>query len=251
MARPRKQTVDYFPHMCNHGKTIFILEQKYQAKGYAFWFKLLEELGKKEGHYLDFLDVAEIEYFSAKTWVSVTETTEILNLLSELGAIDKELWEQKRIVWCQNFVDNLFSVYDKRTVSAPEKPVSVEKTIVSDVRNPYSRVKDSKVEESKDISEPSSHDDVNKIFDIFYNTVNPSINYGNTTSRKATQWMIDKWGVDAVLAMAEYACSIHGKQYAPTVTTPYQLKEKLSAIKAYKEKQEVPTMQVLDLSKIL
>jgi len=88
----------------------------------------------------------------------------------------------------------------------------------------------------KKTSEQSSHE-INKVFDVFYE-INPTINYGNKTSRKAAEWMIHKWGVDAVISMAEYACSIHGKPYAPTVTTPYQLKEKISTIKAYKEKQE-------------
>lgn len=241
MGRPAKQTVDYFPHMCNHGKTIYILEKKYEARGYSFWFKLLEELGKKEGHALDLSDESELEFLGAKTWFSATEIVEVLNLLSRLGAIDTELWENKRVVWVQKFVDNLFAVYEKRVVSAPEKPVSDTETQVSDITNPHSRVEYSRVDKSivNNTSEQSSHDnDVNKVFDIFYNTINPAINYGNKTSRKATQWMIDKWGIDAVVAMAEYACSIHGKEYAPTVTTPYQLKEKLSSIKAYKEKQE-------------
>ena len=45
MARPRKQTVDYFPHYCKCGRTIFILENRFGNDGYAFWFKLLEILG--------------------------------------------------------------------------------------------------------------------------------------------------------------------------------------------------------------
>jgi len=48
MARPNKQGVDYFPHFVNHGKTMFILEEKFGNNGYAFWFKLLELLGKEE-----------------------------------------------------------------------------------------------------------------------------------------------------------------------------------------------------------
>lgn len=98
-------------------------------------------------------------------------------------------------------------------------------------------VEDSQEKASK-TSEQSSSNDVNKIFDVFYNTINPSINYGNTTSRKAAEWMINKWGIEDVLRITEYACEVHGKQYAPTITTPYQLKEKLSALKAYKDKQE-------------
>lgn len=237
MARPRKQTVDYFPHMCNHGKTIYVLEKKYEARGYAFWFKLLEEIGKKDGHYLDLDDETELEFLAAKTWFSASETIEVLDLLSRLEAIDKELWEQRHIVWIQNFVDNISTVYEKRVVSAPEKPVSVSETVVSTDRNPQSKVKYSKVNETI-TCEHSSGDDINKIFDVFYNTINPSINYGNTTSRKAAEWMVNKWGIDKVLEVAEYACSVHGQQYAPTITTPYQLKEKLSALKAYKERQE-------------
>ena len=45
MARPAKLTVDYFPHIINQGKTIFIIENNYGNDGYAFWFKLLELLG--------------------------------------------------------------------------------------------------------------------------------------------------------------------------------------------------------------
>lgn len=47
MARPKKQTVDYFPHFVKGGRTIFILENKFGNDGYAFWFKLLEILGGK------------------------------------------------------------------------------------------------------------------------------------------------------------------------------------------------------------
>lgn len=53
MARPTKETVDYFPHFVKCGRTIFILESKYGNDGYAFWFKLLEILGDTEGHYYD------------------------------------------------------------------------------------------------------------------------------------------------------------------------------------------------------
>jgi hypothetical protein len=101
----------------------------------------------------------------------------------------------------------------------------------------YTNKNDKKVKNDKNDNKSERGSQVNKVFDVFHNSINPTINYGNTTSRKATEWMIDKWGIDAVISMSEYACSIHGKPYAPTVTTPYQLKEKISNIKAYKEKQ--------------
>lgn len=145
MARPQKQTVDFFPHYCKHGKTIYILEQNYGNNGYTFWFKLLEELGSHNGHFLDLNDESELEFLAAKTRVSAPETLAMLNLLSRLGGIDKKLWE-KRIVWSDNFVSNLSEVYAKRVVSAPKKPVSDTEIPVSGIGNPQSRVEYSKVD---------------------------------------------------------------------------------------------------------
>lgn len=121
MARPKKKTVDYFPHKCVSGKTIFILEQEFGNDGYAFWFKLLEQLGSKEGHYIDCKNASELRFLQAKTRLSGDKTLEMLNLLAELEAIDPELWEQK-VIWSQNFVDGISDVYINRRVEKPSKP---------------------------------------------------------------------------------------------------------------------------------
>ncbi|MGK0841011.1 hypothetical protein ACRE5W_28210, partial [Klebsiella pneumoniae] len=70
MARPKKQTVDYFPHYVNSGKTLFILEKRYENNGYAFWFKVLELLGSTNGHIIDSRNPDEWEFLLAKTLVS-------------------------------------------------------------------------------------------------------------------------------------------------------------------------------------
>ena len=121
MARPRKQTVDYFPHSCIHRKTIFVIEQRYGNNGYAFWFKLLELLGQSDGHYIDFNDEATWEFLQAKTQQNNGFCAEILDLLAKLGAIDAELWQYK-IVWSQNFVNGIADVYRNRRVDIPSRP---------------------------------------------------------------------------------------------------------------------------------
>ncbi len=248
MSRPKKQTVDFFPHYCKHGKTIYILEQKYQQKGYCFWFKLLEELGSHNGHTLDFNDKSYCIFFSAKTMISDTEMFDIMNLLAELGAIDQKLWE-KRIVWCQNFVDNLNAVYAKRVVSAPEKPISDAEIVVSGVGNPQSKVKESKVKESKVNKElintaPSNDGGVKEVMDIFYK-INPTLNWGNKTIRKACQDLIKKLGLEGAKKLAQYAISVQGEKYAPTITTPYQLWNKLADLKVYHDRQNNNKIQSL------
>lgn len=169
MARPKKKGVDYFPHDCITGKTIFILEQKFQNDGYAFWFKLLEFLGTKEGHFLDCNDSEDMEFLQAKTKLSEVIVFEILDLLAKVQAIDRELWT-KKIVWSQRFVDGVADVYVNRRVEKPSKPNFY---IVSTVNNPaeallsgqptakstQSKVKESIVKESKENTSPNGVDD--------------------------------------------------------------------------------------------
>jgi hypothetical protein len=151
VARPKKQTVDYFPHSCKHGKTMFIIEQKYGNDGYAFWFKLLELLGSSEGHYLKLENPADWEYLTATTRLEGETCEEILNLLAKLEAIDPDAWE-KRIVWSDNFIENVKEAYRNRIVDTPVKPDCLRKNNTSEgitnVRNSQSIVDEMKVDES-------------------------------------------------------------------------------------------------------
>ncbi len=127
MGRPKKQTVDYFPHYVGGSRrTLFILQESWSNDGYAFWFKLLELLCLSDGHYYDLSTTANKQYLLAYTKVAEETATAILDTLSELGNIDKPLWTEKRIIWCQALVDNLEGVYSKRTTKRPIKPFSAE-----------------------------------------------------------------------------------------------------------------------------
>ena len=152
MARPKKQTVDYFPHVCKHGKTLFILEQKYGNDGYAFWFKLLEMLGSTDGHCIDLSDDNEWEYLLATTRTVSETTQEILDLLAKLEAIDPELWEEKK-VWSDNFITNISDAYRNRKADIPDKPSILRKKPISneqtDVINPQTKLKETKLKETK------------------------------------------------------------------------------------------------------
>lgn len=120
MARPQKSTVDYFPHFTNHGKTLFILEGEFGNDGYAFWFKLLEALGTQDGHFIDCRDVPTWRFLLARTRIEEDKATSMLDLLSSLGAIDSELWEQK-IIYSGNFVSNVSDAYKKRKATIPTR----------------------------------------------------------------------------------------------------------------------------------
>ena len=124
MARPHKQTVDYFPHDtdASDGKTLTIIQSKYGNDGYAFWFKLLQLIGKTPGHYYNFNKPADWEFLLAKTHQNNAEKAkDILETLVVLGAIDAELYAHG-VIWCQKFVDRVADAYDRTVNGAPQRP---------------------------------------------------------------------------------------------------------------------------------
>lgn len=162
MARPKKQIVDYFSHDtdASQGRTLTILQSKYGNEGYAFWYKMLELLGRSPGHYYNFQNPADWEFLLAKTHVSDDNNAKgILDTLILLGAIDEELY-QHGCLWCQNFVDRLDDVYRRRREETPQKPVIVNNNVVSvnivstetallSEETPQSKVNKSKVNNTK------------------------------------------------------------------------------------------------------
>lgn len=138
--------------------------------------------------------------------------------------IDKTEWKEKPRV---NDVDseNIESRVNVRT--EPSK------------RQSESRVNDVDCKDNTDIkdtqfnvcSEQSSQDIVD--FINLFKTINPIINFGNKTTRKAAADLINQFGKEKAIEYATYAISVFGKPYAPTITTPYELREKLSKLAVF------------------
>jgi len=172
VGRHKKQTVDYFPHMVAHKRTMFVIEGKWGNDGYAFWFKLLEILGSTEGHFFDCNPRENWEFLQAKTRFNDSKTRDILDTLAGLNAIDAELWKDK-IIWSQNFVDGITPVYDNRHTKPPEKPKKISTPNLRE-EMPYllRPLESSKVDIP--ISNPSYTDNYSKKRDNYYPRVEQS-----------------------------------------------------------------------------
>lgn len=235
MARPKKQTVDYFPHMATSGKTLFILESTFGNDGYAFWFKLLELLAKSEGHVFDTKTIAEWKFLVAITLVNEDKATEILNMLAELNAIDAELWKNK-IIWCQNLVDNVEDVYLKRRAKKPTKPLIInncdenpnssvvpvtettqetELPTVSDSENPQSKVKETKVNKTKVNNNNRDDDDVDSPGPNAHEFYQQNFGVENSITMQNIDFWIDDLSEELVVeAMTRAALDQKGYKYA-------------------------------------
>jgi hypothetical protein len=78
---------------------------------------------------------------------------------------------------------------------------------------------------------------VKEIMDIFFK-INPTLNWGNKTTRRACEDLIKRFGLEATLKMATQIVSVQGQPYAPVATTPYQMMEKLAQFKIYFDSQK-------------
>lgn len=114
MARPEKNSVDYFPFYCEEGNKMFYIEETYGNDGFATFVKLLRELAKAEYHYLNLSKPTTLMYLSAKCKVPKETLILIINDLVELGKFDEKLWVENRIIWCQDFINSVQDAYKKR-----------------------------------------------------------------------------------------------------------------------------------------
>lgn len=78
-----------------------------------------------------------------------------------------------------------------------------------------------------------------QVLDAFYLHLNPHLNFGNITNRKAAEWLIHKYGLEKILGAIKFIHEVgEGDQFAPTITTPYQLKEKFASLVRYAQKKQ-------------
>ena len=120
MARPKKNTVDYFPHDCHMSKELEIFINKHGNEGYAFYYRLLELLGTTPNHKYDCSKSFDYQYLVGKTEVDEEKLKVYIEYLISIGVIDEKLWGE-RIIWIQSFVDSVAEVYKNRTTALPTK----------------------------------------------------------------------------------------------------------------------------------
>jgi hypothetical protein len=161
MARPERNSVDYFPFLCEEGNKMFYLEETYGNDGFATFVKLLRELAKTEYHFLNLSKPSTMMYLSAKCKVQKVVLEAIINDLVDLGKFDAGLWKENNIIWCQDFIDSVQDAYKKRNnncITFDGLLILLDSLGIRKLRkepskepvNPQRKEKDSKVEDIKE-----------------------------------------------------------------------------------------------------
>jgi hypothetical protein len=69
--------------------------------------------------------------------------------------------------------------------------------------------------------------------------------YGNKTQRKACEDLLEIWEFEKIEKLVLKVLPVtNSKKYAPVITTPIQLRDKLAQLKAFIEKEKLPTTKI-------
>lgn len=97
----------------------------------------------------------------------------------------------------------------------------------------------------EEVSAGSAGGDVALLIEEF-RIVNPSHSrlFANKTQRAAAERLVAKYGIGRAIGLVKYVGQIREKQYAPSITTPYELEAKLGKLAEFaaKEKKRGPKL---------
>jgi len=89
------------------------------------------------------------------------------------------------------------------------------------------------------------------IFDLIelFKPINPTYRrlFGNTTQRASLERLVKQFGREKIENMIKYLPKIFGKPYAPRITTPYLLEQKLADLIAYTKQEQSKGPKVFKL----
>lgn len=98
---------------------------------------------------------------------------------------------------------------------------------------------------------PLKANETNRLIALFKN-INPSYEqlFKNKTQRAAIERLVKKFGVEQVGKMIDGLKKIFGQPYAPTITTPYLLEQKLADYIGYIKKRSQEKINFIDFTKL-
>ncbi len=169
MGRKERHDVDYFPFIVKDGKTLFILEGKYQCKGTGFFTNLFRFLSRTPDHHYQLLTESDRLFFFTTTRCDPESALDMIEIMVATGKLDEDLWRKKSILASLDYLDSIQDAYRKRSnpcitleeikakysitstgntqVSvkpAEETPQDRQSSVLSTGINPYSKGKESK-----------------------------------------------------------------------------------------------------------
>jgi len=166
MARPISKTVEYFPFYVKDGDTLFLLENEYGCEGLGFFTGVMRFLSQTPDHHYCIKNEVKKMRFFATIKIDKSKGMDMLEIMAVTGKINRVLWDGNRVIVSEDFLSSINDAYKKRVnniitikeivrlyeLMYPETKLPEPETTQNDefsVRNPQSKVKETKLKETK------------------------------------------------------------------------------------------------------
>jgi hypothetical protein len=121
MSRPKSKNVFYFPHFTKSTIELDLIEHKHKSEGYKAYYRIMELVADADYHRLSVASEDEKIMFELGMNCDKEVLDDVIRILIEKGRIDKKSWEEKNVIWMQDFVETLKPVYVNRRKPLPTK----------------------------------------------------------------------------------------------------------------------------------
>lgn len=124
---------------------------------------------------------------------------------------------------------------------AGDAPVKHRSSIVKDSIDKSSLVQSSKVQVGSVSSVAAEKSITNGSIIKAFETINPVYEdfYRNKTQQQAVTWLREKVGDEKLLRVIGHLPQVNATKYAPTITTPVELKKNMAKLSAFLQKERV------------
>lgn len=194
------------------------------------WIYILLEVNHSDSKFSKGTGFFRFDWICQETGASYWQVEKCIKYLKQATQITTQKATQGIVISVLNYAkyQSIKKYYSNTENNTPSNSKATQKQLRGN--NIYKEGKKDKEEKEIYISE------VNSLIKEF-ETINPTINYGNKTERQSLEYLISKYGYEKTLNTVRAAIAIQGQQYAPVITTPYQLKQNMGKLLIYYSKE--------------
>ena len=167
------------------------------------------------------LDISEQNFRSAMKYLISTNrlTSRSTNRFTVYSIVN---WEE-------------YQIDDEKVTSKVTKKVTNKQPPTNQPVTTNNNVKNVKNDKNTTVGTANA-DPVNEVMKVFYE-INPTISFSNPFNRKAADELIKRFGVEKTVQIAQLAVSVQGQDFAPVITTPGKLRDKLADLRVFIQRQ--------------
>lgn len=178
--------------------------------------------------------------------IDESKVRRVLDLFENDQQIDQEMSNKCRLITLKNWAAYQKTDQQNDRQLTNKRPAS-DRQVTTKQEAKNVRMKEVTTVPSEPAPLEADAEAINKVLSFFQAHLNPVIKYGHKTQRQACADLLRKMSIDKIEKLVLYCAKVRDEPFAPIVTTPWQLLEKLAHIHAYYEKKSNKPSNVVSI----